>query len=267
LSPSGTLPDPCLFDGVPVPQEIIDRAKLASSQLLWALTGRQFGMCQVTIRPCRPCGNECCLPDFDFYSLDGFGYGGYPYYPFHQADGTWINLSCNCQDSCSCTNLCEVQLPYPVCAVDEVRVDGDVIPAEWYKVANFERLIVTPAASGFCWPECNDLSKADTEIGTWSVTLTYGRPVPELVLLGASEMACEIIKSCIGAACKLPQRISSVTRQGVSVSFLDSMEFLDKGLTGLYYVDLAARTYNPNRLARKPAVYSPDYKGKWNIDT
>lgn len=268
LTPSGTLPDPCLLDGVPVDQAVIDNAKLVASQVLWAITGRQFGLCTATIRPCRPCDNECCLPSFTEYAFDGYGYGTYPYYPFHQADGTWVNLSCNCVDNCSCKNICEVRLPYPVCTVDEVKVDGVVLPGSFYKVLDFERLVLSSSATGItCWPNCNDLTKPDTEVGTWSVTVTYGRPVPELVLLGAAEMACEIIKNCAGKPCRLPQRISSVTRQGVSVSFLDSMDFLDKGLTGLYFVDLAARTYNPRRLARRPAVYSPDVKGKWNLET
>ena len=268
LTPSGTLPDPCLLDGEPVSQDIIDNATIVASQILWAVTGRQFGVCEVTLRPCRPCADECCLPSYSSYGFDGYGYGGFPYYPFHQADGSWVNLSCSCTNSCSCTSICEVKLPYPVCSIEEVRVDGIVLPANEYKVVDFERLVLTPSATGItCWPRCNDLTKPDTEEGTWSVTLTYGRPVPELVLLGASEMACEIIKNCMGHPCKLPQRISSVTRQGVSVSFLDTMEFMNENLTGLYFVDLAARTYNPRKLARRPTVYSTDYSGKWNRET
>jgi len=272
LGPSGELPDPCLLDGTPVNQTLIDNASLVASQILWAITGRQFGTCQVSLRPCRLCSDPCCLPSFTNYAYDGYGYGNYPYYPFHQEDGTWVNKSCGCQNNCSCKDLCIVQLPYPVCTVDEVKVDGVILPASEYKVIDFEQLIYTPSATGTplpnnCFPYCNDLTKPDTEVGTWSVTLTYGRPVPELVLLGAAEMACEIIKSCVNKPCRLPQRISSVTRQGVSVSFLDTMDFLSEGLTGLYFVDLAARVYNPRRLARRPAVFSPDVKGKWNIET
>lgn len=267
LNVSGAFPDACLNDGTPVDQAVINNAILVSSQLLWALTGRQFGTCSVTLRPCRNCDDECCLPDF---GVDNIGYstgGGYPFYPVHLANGDWVNFSCSCQDNCSCTNLCEVRLPYPVCSVDEVLVDGIIQDPSSYKVLNFERLVRVPSVSGDCWPRCNDLTKDDTEEGTWSVTLTYGRPVPDLVLFGAAQMACEIIKDCVGKPCNLPKRVSSVTRQGVSISFLDTMDFLDKGLTGLYYVDLAARTYNPNKLTRKSTVYSPDYKGKWNIES
>lgn len=249
------MPDPCLFEGQPVPQPIIDNAKLAASQLMWSLTGRQFGCCTVTVRPCRKkCENPC-----------GMWQGGFPWIPVMLETGEWTNRSCDCQgDSCSCTKLSEVNLPTPVCSVSEVKIDGVVVDPTTYRVDNFQKLVRLGAD---VWPECNDLTKPDTEVGTWSVTLTYGKPVPPLVILGANEFACEIIKSCIGQPCKLPQRLSSITRQGVSMTFLDDMSFLDKGLTGMYFVDLAARTYNPSRLYRRSIVTSPDSINQWRVET
>lgn len=259
LTVSGSVPDPCILDGDPVPQPIIDNATIVASQILWAITGRQFGMCSATIRPCRKCANGCCDPinsAGDFY--------GVPWYPIHLADGSWTNAACDCQDECSCTKLSEIKLPYPTCEVNAVVIDGVEVEDTEYVLYNFHQLV---RLNGESWPTCNDLSKPSTEEGTWSVTLTYGRDVPELVLLGAAEMACEIIKNCVGKPCKLPQRISSVTRQGVSVSFLDAMDFLDKGQTGLYFADLAARTYNPKGLAKKATIYSPDVETKWRVET
>lgn len=254
LNPSGSLPDPCVLDGQPIDSAIIDNAKLAASQRLWAITGRQFSVCETTIRPCRKkCDDVCCLMDY-----------GFPWVPVHLADGSWTNVSCDCKGGCSCVNLCEINLPDPVCCITEVKIDGVVVDPATYRVDEFQKLVRLGAD---CWPECNDLTKPDTEIGTWSVTLTHGRPPPALVLLAAAEMACEIIKGCAGGPCRLPQRVSSVTRQGISVSFLDDMAFLDKGLTGLYLVDLAARTYNPKRLARRPTVYSPDSANQWRVET
>lgn len=261
LTPSGTMPDPCLLGGVPVPTDLIDNAKLAASQLLWAMTGRQFGCCSVTIRPCRKCNDECCLGGWGWGPDVG---GGFPWLPFMLADGSWTNVSCNCQDACSCTKLCEINLPTPVCSVSQVKVDGIVLDPATYRVDNFKKLVrVGPD----CWPKCNDLTKPDTEVGTWSVTLIYGTPAPQLVLLGAAEMACEIIKSCTGNDCALPKRLTSITRQGITASFLDDMGFLEKGMTGLYFVDLAARTYNPNRISRRPLVASPDSINQWRVST
>lgn len=254
LTPSGTVPDPCLLDGEPVPEEIIDNSKLAASQLLWALTGRQFGCCSAVIRPCRKkCEDVCCVPN-----------SGFPWSPVHLDDGTWTNIACDCNGSCSCTNLYEINLPSPVCYVSEVKIDGEIVDPTTYQIYDFRKLV---RLGSDIWPECNNLTKADTEIGTWSVAVTYGRIVPPLVKIAAEEMASEIIKSCVGKACRLPQRVSSVTRQGISVSFLDDMQFLDRGLTGLYFVDLAARTYNPKNLSRRPTVYSPDSANQWRVTT
>lgn len=262
LTPSGAFPDPCLLEGQPVPQSIIDNAKLAASQLLWAITGRTFGCCSITVRPCRKkCVEVCCIP--------GITDLGYPWMPVHQADGSWINVTCPCPDECSCVSLCEILLPDPICSIDQVKIDGAIVDPSTYRVDDFRKLVRlsnADPASG-CWPECNDLTKSDSEIGTWSVSLTYGREIPALVRLAAEEMACELIKNCMGGPCRLPQRVSSVTRQGISVSFLDDMQFLSQGLTGLYLVDLAARTYNPHRLARRPNVSSPDSLNKWRVET
>ncbi len=259
LSPSGILPDPCLLEGQPVNPTIIANAKLAASQLLWAMTGRQFSVCRTTIRPCRKgyCNDACCIPGID-YAL------GYPWMPVMQLNGLWTNLSCYCQNECSCTKLSEINLPNPVCTIEQVKIDGVIVDPATYRVDNFRKLV---RLGSDIWPRCNNLTLEDTEIGTWSVTLTYGIPPPELVLMGAAEMAGEIIKQAVGKPCKLPQRMSSVTRQGITVSFLDDMQFLDKGLTGMYWVDLAARTYNPCRLQRKPLIASPDSINQWRRET
>lgn len=265
---SGTIPDPCLQDGTPVPQELIDNAILTASQFLWAVTGRQFGCCQVSIRPCRSCPDNGCCPE------GGFGaYGfGYPWYPVHQADGSWINVSCPCPSGgCSCVNLCEIPLPHPVCSIDEVLIDGFIVDPATYRVDEFYKLVRVPSnppVSGMtCWPTCNDLTKPPTEEGTWQVTLTYGRPVPELVKLAAARFACELIKDCMSRPCTLPRNVTAVTRQGITEVFADPNQALNVGLTGIYLVDLAIRTYNPNKLNRRPTVYSPDSANKWRRTT
>lgn len=273
LGPSGSTTDPC---NTPITQDIVDTARLIASQFMWAKTGRQFGCCQVVLRPCRSCDNECCLPQFDGWGSQ-IGYG-YPWYPLHLADGSWTNVACGCQDSCSCTELCKIELPYPVCSVDEVKIDGKIVDPATYKVYNFKELVYTSLPEGVgpasgtvapsgCWPKCNDLNKSDDEVGTWSVKVTYGREIPELVRRGAEQFACEIIKSCTGRPCQLPQRIQSISRQGVSATFLDPMEFLSFGFTGLFMVDLAIKTYNPKGLQKKPQVYSPDVGKRWDVQT
>lgn len=256
---SGGIPDPCLTDGTPTPQALIDGSILAASQMLWSLTGRQFGCCTVAIRPCRACQSECCIPEGGWGADSGF-----PWFPMHQEDGSWINVSCGCQDQCSCVNLSEILLPTPVCSVDEVVIDGVVVDPLTYRVDDFKKLV---RLGSDAWPRCNDLTKDVTEEGTWQVVVTYGRPVPELVKLAAAEFACELIKSCTNRPCKLPRNVTAVTRQGITEVFADPNSFFGNGYTGLYLTDMAIRTYNPKQLQRRPAVYSPDSANKWRVTT
>lgn len=413
LGPSGTLPDPCLISGEPVPQAVIDSSIQAASELLWALTGRQFGTCQTVIRPCSV-KNDCedtCVP------LSSFTYGfDFPWFPQHLANGTWINVpACGPGDCCT---PCAINLPYPTCTVDQVKIDGEVLLDTQYEVLDFKELVKVweygkekvagvqlftsvggtycydqepssvqfgpllpgncvnggtyskfgegdfadpdtinftftdpvPAGptSGFgfshptlgfytwpttlipmdvgetrksdvmidglgrghyatityvsgpanagpaatnpnfnpqsnfwdvdtqeprsirveffgpvaanCWPKCQDLRLEDSQPDTFSVTVTYGRIVPELVKLAAAKLACELILSCVGQPCQLPQRVTNITRQGVTMTMIDPQVFLKDGFTGIYLVDQAILTYNPHRLARRPSVYSPDVK-------
>lgn len=271
---SGSFPDPCLVEGVPIASERVDGAILAASELMWAATGRKFGKCTVTIRPCQQ-GNACDpCPDGGTLPFEGgfsYGFGGFPWYP-QLSGGVWTNISCpSCIGQCGCEKLCEIDLPYPTCCVNEVSVDGIILDPTMYRVDDFRKLVrldSTPSVSGDapdCWPTCQDLSLPDTEDGTFSVTVTYGREVPELVKMATAELACQFLKSCVGAPCQLPQRIQSMTRQGVTVGFLDQMAFLERGRTGIYLVDLAINTFNPYRLLKQASVYSIDTPPKWRL--
>lgn len=422
---TGAFPDPCITDtNTPVAQEIIDNALEAASEVLWAATGRQYGTCTVKIRPCQQGGacNPC--PDggeLPFFGQGDFGYGsGFPWYPLHTEAG-WINVRpCGCTSSCGCDPLCEVQLPYPVCCIDEVKINGAVLGASQYRVDDFKRLVrlgpsttkllatdlveivptlfqlgdfrlsgaataftgpdqyglsgITDAGQGFststfgtsasdldlsfdietdsfgalfdlaigtgqpnftvevlqggmtvsivgptitvgpwtdnqipgiiritshntptqlapphltsvftnastplivlsaswtdtttgaCWPTCQDLTLADTEDDTFSITVTYGRTPPTLVKMATATLACEFIKACVGQPCQLPQRIQSISRQGVTVGFLDPMDFIQQGRTGIYLVDLAISKFNPKGLLKQASVYSPDLGKRW----
>lgn len=61
--------------------------------------------------------------------------------------------------------------------------------------------------------------------------------LPPGALRAVGKLAYELFMSSQGAPCALPDRVTSVSRQGVSWTMLDPMDFLDKGLTGLGSVD------------------------------
>jgi len=85
-----------------------------------------------------------------------------------------------------------------------------------------------------------------------------GVPDGEQALDAASLLACEIGKSIAGQPCRLPQRMQSLTRQGVSIQFPGVNTYLDRGLTGLNEVDQLVVQLNPHRLVQSPKVYSMD---------
>jgi hypothetical protein len=82
--------------------------------------------------------------------------------------------------------------------------------------------------------------------------------MPSVLQRAAGELACEWAKNCLGQACRLPQRVTSISRQGVSVSLADVDQLLENGLTGLTTVDNIIRAFNPYRLPSRMKISSPD---------
>lgn len=239
--------DSCCSTLEAVDEEIAQRAVNAAAEILNGLSGRQFGVCEHVVRPCRlQCGNSLSAQ---------FGWRWTPV----QQGGQWINVSCGpCGgDSCGCTRVCEVLLPGPVESVTKVMLDGVDLDSDSYRLDNRRMLV---RVDGDCWPTCQDMAKAPTEEGTWEVTYQRGRPLPEAGRFALGEFACELAKACINDnTCKLPGRVTSVSRQGVSFAVLDPLAFLENGKTGIYAVDAWLRTVNPKARTRGAMVYSPDF--------
>jgi hypothetical protein len=95
--------------------------------------------------------------------------------------------------------------------------------------------------------------------GTWSITYNYGKPVTEGGRFVAAKFACQIaLAMCGGDGCVLPQRLKSISRQGVDMLFADPLEFLDNFQTGIYEVDMWLASVNPNKLQRRARVFRAD---------
>lgn len=228
----------------------------AATDLLWTLTGRRFGTCQVTTRPCRqdcPGGVPLWMQQWVFPTT-GTSWG----WPFPALiGGVWFNLGCGfCGDTCSCARLEQFVLPYPVASVDEIKIDGAVLNPSAYRVDDHRYVVRT---DGGDWPRCNDLNEPDTEEGTWSVTATYGTEVPPLGKLAVGELALEIAKHCAGDnGCKISVQVQQIQRQGVTKVFLDPNDFRRQGLTGLIWVDQFILAKNPNRINSRATIYNID---------
>lgn len=232
-----------------------------ATETLWSLTGMRFGTCQITLRPCaRDCHTAAFFDDF------GPPWTGARSYPQPALiGGQWFNLTCGgCAGACSCTTVSEALLPAPVHTIVEVTVDGAVLPTTAYRVDN-HRLLVR--LDGETWPRCNNLSLADTEPGTWSVTATYGEAIPEGGALAMGELACEIAKAADGQDCRLPPGVQQLARQGVTISYPDIGELFAKGRTGLYLTDMFISTWNPGNLRQRSRVYRVDRPTVRRTDT
>jgi hypothetical protein len=76
--------------------------------------------------------------------------------------------------------------------------------------------------------------------------------------MAARMLAIEFCKMWSGEDCELPQRVTSIARQGVSYTILDPQEFVAQGRTGIYFVDLFLKSVNPDGAKNRARVFSPD---------
>jgi len=91
------------------------------------------------------------------------------------------------------------------------------------------------------------------------VTYTYGAPPPAAGRLAARTLALELVKLYENSDdCALPNRVTSVARQGVTYTVLDNQDFIDELRSGIYAVDLFLRATNPDRARARARVFSPD---------
>ena len=122
---------------------------------------------------------------------------------------------------------------------------GNILdPSSYYLVDHS----VLQATAGVPWTPCNV-----------EVTYTYGSPVPVAGRMAARTLALEFVRLWSGDDdCALPQRVTSISRQGVSYTLLDSQDFIDDMRTGVYAVDLFLKSVNPDGAKRRSKVFSPD---------
>lgn len=214
--------------------------------VLWAATGRQYGLCPVTVRPCKALQEPLYLT--------------YPVLPswsmWTTADAALADMvapvGC-CAGACACTDG-SMALPGPVGAVTAVVIDGVTLDPAAYRLYG-SRLI---RQDGDHWPTTQDLQAPAGGANTWSVAYTRGLAVPPIVLQAAAVYACEVARSRASGNCLLPNRVQSVTRQGVEIQFVDQTDYLDKGRTGVPEVDMIIAQVNPGGLKARPRVFSPD---------
>jgi hypothetical protein len=231
-----------------VPEEHVDLVSAAewgnillwASEILWALSGRQWSGgsegCEAVaeLRACPPApgtrswpfegAGECC----SWWPASG--------YPWHFG-ASYIRRS---------VRAFAVQLPHDeVVSVESVTVGGVAFTAWRLEGCWLERTDCRD------WTQCGGLEVV--------VSYTWGRTPPGGGVRSVMTLAVEAAKQKAGdSTCRLPRRVISVTRQGVSMSLIDPMRFLKDGGTGLPDVDLWISSVNPRHRSSRASMWSPD---------
>lgn len=245
---------------------VVERWQRVATSILWRLSGMRWGpSCPHTIRPC----SRSCLDSSGL--VTGPGVVGGRWVPYIDSGGTWRNASiCGCTSGCSCGELCELRLDGPVYDIVSVRVDGEEIPPEAYRVDAPNTLV---RVDGECWPSCQDMAAPATEPGTAEVVYRTGLPLDEAAIAAVSELTCHYLKGCgaVGGGscgCRIPKNATRVQRQGVTMEMADPTLIYSEGRTGLPIADAWLAAVNPGRLTSASRVYSPDHPrprrvGQW----
>jgi hypothetical protein len=220
-----------------------DAVKTAS-YLLWGMSGRKFsGITRVTERyvsaydPYLRAGAArlTYTPQLIDGQVENVASGGFGRYSNHDFLGDGTNSSTR------------VRLRgRKVVAVHTLRdSDGNIIDPSTYYLADHSTIYGT--------------SNANWNASNVEVTYTYGSPPPEAGKAAARILATELVKLFENDdTCALPQRVTSVVRQGVTYTILDNQDFVDELRTGIYAVDLFLKTANPDKARARARVFSPD---------
>lgn len=182
--------------------------------VLWALSGRQYGACPTGVRPCPTLFGRC-----------GCGYS-----------------------ACEAVGPRVIHLPGPVDSIIAIQID-DVLLGDDEWVLEDDLLYRV----GGVWP-VQDRTRPLGEPGTWSVEYRRGIRPPAHVGRLVGLLTAEFYAACTGGKCKLPRRVQTVSRQGVTMNMVDPTSILSEGLTGLPEVDMWITAVNPNHISAGPVV-------------
>lgn len=136
----------------------------------------------------------------------------------------------------------------PVQKILQVSLDstGVILPPALWRLVDSRYLEPTRAGG---WSPCQGVR----------VTYVYGVEPTRAAKTAALTLAGNLALMHRGSdACRLPERVTSVSRQNLSFSVLDPQDFLADGRTGLYEVDLFLKTVNPDKARARARVVLPD---------
>lgn len=181
-----------------------------AAEFLWRWTGQIFGVGEVTAYPVHRRG---VVP----WKLGSTFYGRGPYGSRHYA---WPGVR-----HPSAVDHSHAYLHNPRDIVSVTLGDRQLEPEEYLLQGS-----VLVRTDGKAWPL--DQNPA------FEVVYTSGLDVPKGGQIATGVLACEFAMAITNDPhCSLPQRLQSVTREGVSMTVMDQFEDLDDGRTGIWLID------------------------------
>ena len=213
-------------------QERLANAITCASELLYALSGRKFpGTLEAVVRPWPTAFSE------------GRRVRNWPIYTWGVCYGP-PHIRCEAPTAIGLGRT-------PLVSIEEVVINGEVIDPLQYRIDDHKWLVRTDCCA---WPMCG------CTCDDFTVSFTFGDKPPELGVQAALMLSAEFYRAMTpgNKNCKLPARVTSISRQGLTIGLIDPMDFMDKGLTGIYQIDMFLLAYNPGKQIKKPTVFSPD---------
>lgn len=215
-----------ILDGI----DGIERAELidAASEVLWNLSGRIYPGYKVVRRSlCAWC------PTCGWWGWRGGGYAG------------WCG--------CAPYNRIALRGRYPVVAIREVLVEGAAVARDVYRLEANRYLV---RLDGQHWPTGANL----TDPTAFQIRYVLGAPVP----MGGRRAARALVADDVGRyvlACQgVPDRVTSIAREGVTFTLKDPAAMIDKGASGIVTVDRWLASLREGR--RAPAgIFDPARAG------
>lgn len=175
----------------------------------------------------------------------------------------WGFCSCNRGRDTGCTQLPEIRLPHP--NVDKtlttVTIAGEVFDADsgLWRIDD-GRYLVRQDGNG--WPCCQRLELDDQIAGGWSVLYGWGLLPDQGGVMASASLGYELALAFTGdsaatSKCRLPKRITHMTRGNTSIAVLDPLTLFKDGLTGLTEVDLWIVSKMLGKLRRGGSIIRP----------
>lgn len=216
---------------------LVQRAEEAAAKSLRVLTMYRVGGLPITVMPVN---HGCCKP----FTGGQIGNSYVPFYPILLESGQYAN--CFCGSGCGCASAAVVNLRPPVSRIDNVTIDGVVLPNTAYRVEDGYKL---RRLDGKGWPSCYG--------DKFTVTYLNGHEVDVYGQFVGGLLAKEFLTLLTSPQdCRLPSGLESVTRQGMSYRLVQGL-FPD-GVTNIPEVDLYLKQWNPYGMKQMPQVFSPD---------